>query len=238
MGTSNALKRKQRAGLCCLQPCSHVDRQGGFSRRLNSCHVPLPEMPMEALGSLWGWHPLQQALGHRRCGHCLTSHLHQDSFPWKTFSRWKKMLFLDFLGTKNYQSFEVLFLAHANNLVTRRPQWQHSHFLFFDCWCPCNVISVSSWNKKPKWKVITSIHILTLPWEGCAHGSSMLSQKTKCFQGMKENCWGLHCVLILPTGRWFPRGLQEGIQKMYTWQLFSLPTPDFNFIIFKPYAFH
>lgn len=25
---------------------------------------------------------------------------------------------------------------------------------------------------------------------------------------------------------------------MYTSQLFSLTTPDFNFIIFKPYAFH
>lgn len=162
----------------------------------------------------------------------------RTAFPGKSSLDEKKCFFWNFLGTKNYQSFEVLFLTHANNLVSRRPQWQHSHFFFSDCWCPWNVISVSSWNKKPEWKVITSIHILTLPREGCAHGSSMLSQKTKCFQGMKENCWGLHCVLILPTGHLFPRGLQEGIQKMYTRRLFSLPTPDFNFIIFKPYAFH
>lgn len=39
MGMLNALKRKKRPGLCCLQPCPHSDRHGGFSLSLNSCHA-------------------------------------------------------------------------------------------------------------------------------------------------------------------------------------------------------
>lgn len=60
----------------------------------------------------------------------------RTAFPGKSSLDEKKCFFWIFLGTKNYQSFEVLFLTHANNLVSRRPQWQHSLFFFLTAGVP------------------------------------------------------------------------------------------------------
>lgn len=210
IGMSNSLKSKKRPGLCCLQPCSHVDRQGGFSMRLNSCHARTSlcqKCPWRLCTAFEVGITSSRHWGTGEVGTASPPTCTRTAFPGKSFLDLKKKNVSSgfFWALRKTSPLRYLFLTHANDLVTGDPS-DSIHTFLNDCCCPCNVIAKSKWNKKLPWKVTTSICILTLRWERCARASSRLTQKTKCFQGIKENCWGLLSVPILPMAYSFPCG--------------------------------